>query len=343
MDFENFEDDELEALKKEQAGAANKKAWLGAIGAVADNFQSIPGSHELLWGGKGRAPTASKVLGAAAQSISDPMEQKQKAFEYLKAKRAEAQAQAANQPASAEMVSFYESIVPSMKGKFGGFSEAQLEKVSPVLMAKFRAEGDERMAKMMAGQRSADKADALKKEQGEKEARLTVPGYARTGEVLPKDEEAMKFRKAVNISDQLKKKIARMKELVKSHGSFEYGGQGGQEMETLATEIQLLGKSPELYELGVLTGPDLTLLQKITADPTSVSSLFTRDSTRQKQLDTQLSSIDQKLESTAKALGYQAQGAPKDPEVEAYAAKHGVTYEQALAVKASRTANIGKR
>jgi hypothetical protein len=148
-----------------------------------------------------------------------------------------------------------------------------------------------------------EKLNAIK---DEKEAALTVPGYERTGEVKPAPAEAQKFRKATATSEQLLSKLNRMQQLVKDKGSFEYGGNAGQEMESLATEIMLIGKSPELYELGVLTGPDLGLLEKITSDPSSIKSLFTRDSTRKTQLETQIKSIKQKLESTSKSLGYKA-------------------------------------
>lgn len=154
--------------------------------------------------------------------------------------------------------------------------------------------------------------DAKKDEKAEKKAErdlsLVVPGFERNGQVLPKVEEAQKFRKATATASQLSQKLERMKDLVNKTGSYEYGGQSGTEMESLATEIQLLGKSPELYELGVLTGPDLNLLQKITSDPTSLSSMFTRDSSRIKQIDSQLNSIAQKMDANASSLGYTRQG-----------------------------------
>lgn len=163
-----FQDDDFEKLKAEQEAAQNKKGYLRAAGAVLDNFQSIPSAYEVLWGRKTTpTPTASKVLGAAADGIADPMEQRQKAMEYMKLKRERALAQEADSPASPEMISFYEGVVPSMAGKFNGMTAAQLEKVSPVLMAKFRAEGDERMARMQAGQRAQEAAEAraFKKEE----------------------------------------------------------------------------------------------------------------------------------------------------------------------------------
>jgi hypothetical protein len=156
----------------------------------------------------------------------------------------------------------------------------------------------------------SDRMGQREEKQGERELALGVPGFERTGEVLPKPEEAAKFRKATATAEQLSSKLNRMRDLVGEVGSFEYGGSKGQEMESLATEIQLLSKNQDMYDLGVLTGPDMGLLQKITADPSSFSSLMTRDSTRKTQIDTQLKSIQNKLESTGKSLGYKRNAAP---------------------------------
>lgn len=194
----------------------------------------------------------------------------------------------------------------------------QFESLSPYLKAKYEAKIREMDRRELRADRAAtrdiarqDRLDKINDKKEERDLSLAVPGYERTGEVLPKAEEAMKFRKATAVSKQLSDKLNRMKELVKSKGSFEWGGDAGTEMESLATEIQLLGKSPELYELGVLAGPDLTLLQKITADPSSMSSLFTRDDSRLKQIDSQLSSINGKLGATASSMGYAKAGGEK--------------------------------
>ncbi len=144
--------------------------------------------------------------------------------------------------------------------------------------------------------------DDLKK--SEKELSLAVPGYERTGQVLPKAEEAQKFRAATASAKQLVDKLTEMGDLVDQVGSFEYGGEKGQQMQSLATEIQLLSKNQDMYNLGVLTGPDMGLLTKITADPASLQSLFTRDSTRKAQIEAQLKSIKNKLESSGASMGY---------------------------------------
>lgn len=164
-------------------------------------------------------------------------------------------------------------------------------------------------AQILSGQR----VDAKNEKRNEREMQLAVPGYERTGEVLQKPEEAQKLRKATASAEQLQSKLSRLRDLVKQEGSFEYGGTGGAEMESLATEIQLLAKGEDMYQLGVLTGPDMSLLQKITADPASLNSLFTRDKTRLKQIDTQMKSIQDKLGSVTRASGYRpkAGAAPK--------------------------------
>lgn len=149
-----------------------------------------------------------------------------------------------------------------------------------------------------------DKLDAKAEKIQDREDQLAVPGYKRTGQVLPKPEEAMKLRKATASAEQLQSKLKRLKEIVSEKGSYEYGGEAGAEMDTLATEIQLLSKNEDMYQLGVLTGPDMKLLEKITASPTSLNSFFTRDSTRQKQIDTQMKSIADKLSASTKASGY---------------------------------------
>ena len=178
---------------------------------------------------------------------------------------------------------------------------------------------DER--RFLSGMKQEERNELRDEKRQDKLDQLSVPGYERTGEVMQRPEEASKFRKATATADALGQKLNRMKQLVKEKGSFEWGGEAGTEMESLATEIQLLGKSPELYELGVLTGPDLSLLQKITADPSSMSSFFTRDSSRNKQIESQLKSIEDKIGTTAKSLGYKKAGgmAPQSSEKDSQA------------------------
>lgn len=210
----------------------------------------------------------------------------------------------------------------------GTMTASQFENLSPYLKAKYEAKIRELDRRELRADRTAtrdiarqDRLDKITEKREDRDLTLAVPGYERTGQVLPKAEEAVKFRKAVATSKQLSDKLNRLRDLVGGNkekgitgvGSYEYGGNAGTEMESLATEIQLLSKSPELYELGVLTGPDMSLLEKVIANPTSLDSLFTRDGSRLKQIDSQLNSINGKLGATAESLGYAKAGGEKAP------------------------------
>jgi cell pole-organizing protein PopZ len=94
---------------------------------------------------------------------TDPSETSRKAMEYMKLKREGRQMQSADDPTSGDADSFRQqlyAIAPSMKGKFDGMTLAQMERGSPMLMAQFKAQGDERMARIAAGARAGEKADA---------------------------------------------------------------------------------------------------------------------------------------------------------------------------------------
>ena len=96
--------------------------------------------------------------------------------------------------------------------------------------------------------------------------------------------------------------MARIAILVKKYGSFEYGGAGGAEMETLATTLKLQIK--ELAELGALAGPDLGLLASQVADPSSWGSFFTRDSTRGTSLQKTREKLKEDYTTQMKKKGY---------------------------------------
>lgn len=243
------------------------------------------------------------------------------------------------------------SAYDAMEKTGNTFASQEMNRAAQVKKAIQDRKAKEIMAKSAAEQRNADKKRiqantdrnfALREQElilsreergakadekrNDKELQLAVPGYERTGEVLPKVEEAQKFRDATAEADQLVSKLDRLKTLVTNNGSFELGGEAGQEMQSLATEIQLLSKGPNMYALGVLTGPDLKLLERITADPGSVGSFFTRDGTRQTQIDSQIKSLQDRLRSKSQSLGYRPKGEIKTNKPKTVI-QNGVTYE----------------
>lgn len=179
----------------------------------------------------------------------------------------------------------------------------------------------EQVAKIAAGERNDRRKmdDALKaaeaiEKKAEKAAQYGVPGLEKSEDITPTLQEVSQLRSTVNTVKELSPKLERLKDLVvgnkekgiEAHGPFQMFGDDAAEMQTLAREIQLLAKNKDMYELGVLAGPDLKLLEDITADPSSVSSFFTSTSSRKKQIETQLESLKNKLTHKAESLGYKS-------------------------------------
>jgi len=305
--LEDFSDEKRQAAVADAEERQSGLGWAQLAAGVGDAIA-----------GRSSAQTAQNFdnirKGIKEQTVGDFDKRKESAIKDIATKKS----MDALDPNSKSSVAFRKAIetnFPKIAQQYGddwqNVTVDDQESIFKPLQLKETIAGRNQAAAIAAGQREDARADrnAARQEKAdtkreERDLSLAVPGYERTGEVLPKTEEAMKFRKATAVSKQLSDKLNRMRDLVKSKGSFEWGGDAGSEMESLATEIQLLGKSPELYELGVLAGPDLSLLQKITADPSSMSSLFTRDNSRLTQIDSQLKSIDGKLGATASSMGY---------------------------------------
>jgi hypothetical protein len=139
-------------------------------------------------------------------------------------------------------------------------------------------------------------------DRAKKDAALNIPGYSRTGEVTPTENEAKDARTAVGIQNNLKRGIQDLKTMIQKNGSFEYGGADGATMASIANDLRLQAK--ELYNLGVLNGPDLGILLKQIPDTDSMSAMFTRDGTAQAQLDAALNALQSKTDEGMKARGY---------------------------------------
>ncbi len=117
-------------------------------------------------------------------------------------------------------------------------------------------------------------------------------------QVTPEQLLEVKKNKALGIKDQSvaekKKELARegvlagiqnLRQHVQEKGT-EYVGGGAKSMKTAYTD--LLMRAKDAYEMGALAGPDLSLLQELISDPTSIGSninVFTGASNILSQLD----------------------------------------------------------
>lgn len=168
-------DDEIN-FEQEDADARRKKAWLNAGSGVANALLNTRGASEILLGQAKPNNDFGASFRAAADNVRDPAETRKKAHEYLKMKREAAQMKDADSPTSGDAVAFRDfmyEVVPSMKGKLDKATLAQMERGSPLLMARFKAQQDEKLAKMEAGAKATETKNKTDKEAKEAELNLT--------------------------------------------------------------------------------------------------------------------------------------------------------------------------
>lgn len=79
-------------------------------------------------------------------------------------------------------------------------------------------------------------------------------------------------------------------------------------LEAIMTDLQLTLKDEENYKLGVLTGPDMELLQKVTGDPTSFNAI-TNLSTKSR-LKQALKNVQEKMNNKVKNYGFELDKGP---------------------------------
>lgn len=159
-------------------------------------------------------------------------------------------------------------------------------------------------AARVAGTAAGERAEAAKTKISGLEVQ---PGATITNDAIKKVQE-IAVRK-----DELVNSINRLQGLYKKHGTEVYG-EAAREMESLVKGIQLTAK--EFYNLGVLNGPDLGLMESMIANPTTLRSKAISlvpgagDPVTPK-LNEAKSLIDNRFKSTIKSLGFQeAKAAP---------------------------------
>lgn len=94
-----------------------------------------------------------------------------------------------------------------------------------------------------------------------------VQGWNIAEGATPTKDDAKKFKDSVTAAEGMQASLNRLQEITKKHGTELLPGAVKGEMDQLARDIQLQAK--ELYNLGVLNGPDLSLLEEVVTRPTS--------------------------------------------------------------------------
>jgi hypothetical protein len=127
------------------------------------------------------------------------------------------------------------------------------------------------MAKQLAMLDARDKMDQQKK-QREIQQYSQVGGFKLADGSTPTADDAKKFKAGAAGARALLSNLNEYQNLVDQYGS-EAGGKVAQRMDSLVRDIQLAAKNEDLYDLGVLTGPDLSLLEEVVGSaPTGITS-----------------------------------------------------------------------
>lgn len=133
-----------------------------------------------------------------------------------------------------------------------------------------------------------------------------VGGWQLSEGATPTQDDAKKFKAGVSAARTLLENLNEYQTLLANKGS-EYGGKAAQRMESLARDIQLSAKNEDLYGLGVLTGPDLELLESLIQSPTGLSDQigwWQGDRARNKAQQFR-EMINTRIDSKAKTYGFE--------------------------------------
>lgn len=162
--------------------------------------------------------------------------------------------------------------------------------------AKFeKSEAQERELAAMRAEKEKEKATKG----------TVIPGYEIAPDAAPTPDDAKKVKASLASATRLKGDAAELRRLYRQHGT-KLTGPVATRMGQLATSIALEAKT--VAELGALTGPDLDLVNKLSAsDPASLMSnvkdLFGMDET-ETGLDGLVRWADQTVESNLQTFGY---------------------------------------
>jgi hypothetical protein len=360
------EDAALARLLKQRQEAEDKKGWINAAGSVLQGIADVPTGYEMMYNKKLGNSRPAEALSKVAGSIEDPAEKAKKAYEFIKQKKEVGQMRdqdamgAENKrvdsnisKAKKAMATKYGiSVTPEMTGHdidqlldAKKMNEVEAQSVvnheTRMKELEFSKDADLKKYKIEAGFRAQDKKDAKAvKDADERKERTTTFGVART------NDDAKNLKAAAEIKSNFDSKLQEMIDLRKKHGGGQILNRDDQARAKALSDDLLLAYK-DLSKLGVMSKTDEAILRRIIpSDPLQYNSPLaaargedpTMNQMKKFKADTEAdfqTRLKQRLED--------GQAPPRDPEAEQYAKQHGISYEQAVNVKAQRMSNIGKR
>lgn len=332
-----------EAKRREEAPfqALQRRAGLAKMGAELG--RTDPSSEA--------SRTARELLRAAAPNIAERMGERFERLsadevtrifpqvdEYLKvedAKRKRYDETVAANQRRANLVEVMRKEHPQTAASYGArLDELDQNTLEKLLAGEQAKAGRESTQTFQATQNELNRANALavggiaeagKRAEVERTRADKLRGLMGPGEAVPKvgrmpsEQEAQKFADSATMLEDMRRQLDTVLEYVRRYTPQEILSDPNLRgtLEPIITDLQLQGKGQALYQLGVLTGPDMGLLETVFPKASSLStvlaSLFDQATTGPR-LEEARRRMDQRLSMAKERYGFTS---PGDPDYEA--------------------------
>jgi hypothetical protein len=184
-------------------------------------------------------------------------------------------------------------------------------------------------AQIIAGQKDAVANEKRAIEEKEK----YLEGYTLDPAASPKDSEVQKVREAQAATRTIQATAKEIADLYRKHGTQALPTAERARMQSLVTDLQLAMKGPEMFQLGVLAGPDMAILDRMVPDVTGAQANildFLGGAQIIPKLEALEGQVGRKFENKARALGYRKAGDAAGPTApERVRLKDGSVWERA--------------
>lgn len=138
-----------------------------------------------------------------------------------------------------------------------------------------------------------------------------LDGWEIRPDAAPTPKETQDIRKAQATTRTVRQTIQQIENLYRQFGTQALPSAAKAKMRSLTTDLQLAMKGQEMYGLGVITGPDLDLLNSVVATPTSTEANvldFLGGGQTLTQLKTLSDQVGRRFENSARSMGYRKPG-----------------------------------
>lgn len=168
-----------------------------------------------------------------------------------------------------------------------------------------RSENSLQQSHNQFGTKLSEERSNKRDEEQRRQEGMEIPGRARDAKVRTSGDEVNRLRNAEGDVDALEAAIDKLQGAIRKYGVVvNPKAEGYAELEARLGDVQLKSKGPAAYALGVLAGPDVGFLQKLSGDPTSIRGWAKGPEDALTRLGVAKESARAQLEAKMKANGY---------------------------------------